>query len=122
MAFQNLDTNSLLRLETMFSGKPFSQYQLSKNKIAKSSAEMSVWVGTILTLAPKRSVMERIQLNPKSSLSGPMKSIAIDWPCSSRTGRGCNGPGGLVVGDLFHWQSAQDRMYAFSRSRHMLGQ
>jgi len=36
-----------------------------------------------------------------------MKSIAIEAPRSSGTGKGCNGPIGRRVDDLFRWQSRQ---------------
>ena len=37
-AFQNLEVNSLSQSETMSRGRLFSQYQLSKNMTARSSA------------------------------------------------------------------------------------
>ena len=96
-AFQIWDMNNLSLSETIFSGKLFPHYQLSKNKTAKSSAVMSTHVGRMWMSAPKQSVMDRIQLYPESSFNGPMKSTAIDWPWSLGTGNGCKGPGNLVV-------------------------
>ena len=83
---------------------------------------ISAQVGTIQISAPMWSVIDKMQLNPESSFSGPMKSIAMDFPQPSSTGRGCKGPGVLVVEDLFHWHGLHNGMYAFSRSHCILGQ
>ena len=66
---------------------------------------MSVRVGAICMSDPSQSVIVKIQLNPSSSGSGPTKSIATEAPHSLGTSNGCNGPLGLDVKDLLHWQS-----------------
>ena len=76
--FQKADMNSLSRSEIMSKGRPFSQYQWSKNKTASSFAVSLVDVGMIRTSDPRRSVMVRIQSCPWSKGRGPMKSIVID--------------------------------------------
>ena len=45
--FQKEDINSLSRSDTMFIGRPFSQYHLSKNNTASSLAVSLVEVGMI---------------------------------------------------------------------------
>ena len=121
-AFQKWDINNLSLSEIMSKGNPFSQYQWSKNKIARSSVVMSTWMGTIRILAPMQSVIDKIQLNPESSFSGLMKSIVMDFPWPYGTGRGCKGPGVLDVEILFYWHGSHDGMYAFWGSCHILGQ
>ena len=46
-AFQNCDMKSLYLSETRSKGNLFSQYQLSKKRVAKLSAVMSIHVGTM---------------------------------------------------------------------------
>ena len=89
-------------------GKPFSQYQWVKNSRASSSAVMVVQVGIIRMSEPSLSVIDKIQLKLSSSGRGPMKSIATLSPRSSGIGRGCRGPVGFRVEDLFHRQSVQE--------------
>ena len=79
-AVQKQEMKSLSRSQMMLLGSPFSQYQLLKNSTARSSAVMFKFVGTIRTLAPMRSVIDRMQLKPESMGKGPMKSIAMDVP------------------------------------------
>ena len=55
-AFQNWDTKSLSRLETMSSGRPFSQYHSLKKICASSSAVSVVFVGTMRMSEPDLSV------------------------------------------------------------------
>ena len=90
--------------------------------MAGSSVVMSIQVGKIQISAPMQSVIDKMQLNPKSSFSGPMKSIVMDFPQPSGTGSRCKGPGVVDVEDLFCWHGLHDHMYAFSRSCHILGQ
>ena len=111
-ALQNLEINNLSLSDTISVGKPFSQYQFLKNSDANASAVMSVRVGTMCISDPNRSVIVRIQLKPSSSGSGPTKSIATDDPLSSGTGRGCNGPRGLIVCDLLCWHCTQPGTYS----------
>src|SRR5882762_4953074 len=106
----------------MLLGIPFSQYQLSKNKTARSLAVMLILVGTIQMLAPSQSVMERMQSKLLSIGKGPIKSKVMLLPQWSGTGNGCKGLAGFVVGDLLCKHSMQDGMYACSRSWCMLGQ
>ena len=47
-----------------------------KKRMARFSAEISVHVGIILMLVPKWSVIDKMQLNLRSSLRGPMKWTA----------------------------------------------
>lgn len=119
---QNLEMNNLSQSEMISEGRPFSQYQLSKNRVASFSAVMSVHVGISLTSEPRQSVMVSRQLKPSSSGSGPIKSIAILSPHSSGIGRGCKGPAGLVVLDLLCWQGMHLGIKDCSRSWRMLGQ
>ena len=86
--FQKCEKNNLSLSEIISWGNPFSQYQLSKNTCAKSSAEMSVHVGIILTSDPNLSVIVAMQLNPSPLGNGLMKSTAMLSPHSSGTGRG----------------------------------
>lgn len=76
--FQEADIKSLSLSNTISRGRPFSQYQQSKNRISSCFAEREVVVGMIRISEPRQSVMVRIQLCPLSSGSGPMKSIEID--------------------------------------------
>ena len=71
---------------------------------------------------PSLSVIVSMQSKPLSLGKGPMKSIAIESQRLSGIGRGWRGPNGLVVQDLFRWQSVQAGTYAFSRSHLILGQ
>ena len=80
-AVQNLDTKSLLWSEIISLGRPFSQYQLLKNIMARSSTVMLVFVGTIQMSKLRRSVIVRIQSNPSSNSNGPMKSRATPLSC-----------------------------------------
>ena len=82
-------------------GSPFSQYQWLKNSSAICSAVNVVTVGINYMSEPSRSVIKQIILNLLSNGKGPTKSIATLSPLSSGTGKGCNGPAGLVVHDLF---------------------
>lgn len=107
-AFQNLDMNSLLRSETISVGRPFLQYHLSKNKYVRSSAVMSVLIGTSCISLPKQSVRVMMQFLLLSSGSGPIKLIATESLLLSGMGRGWSQPYGLIVDDLFHWQSGQE--------------
>lgn len=75
-AFQNFDKNNLSRSDTISNGRPFSQYQWSKNTTANSSAVIFAFVGTILMSDPNRQVIEQIMSYPLSRGSGPTKSIA----------------------------------------------
>jgi len=109
-AFQKWEMNSLSLLLTMLASKPFLQYQSLKNINAKSSALMSMVVGMIRMSAPSWSVINSMQLYPPSSGNGLMKSMAMLLPHSSRTGRGCNSPGVLVVCDVFLKHSVQEGM------------
>jgi hypothetical protein len=86
--FPKVDIKSLSRSDTMLRGRPFSQYQRSKNKMANSLAVSLVDVGIIRISDPSRSVIVRIQSYPLSSGRGPMKSIDMDWQRSSGTGKG----------------------------------
>jgi len=56
------------------------------------------------------SVIVRIQSNPLSTGNGPIKHIATLSPRASGIGRGCKGPAGLLVADLFRKQSVQEGM------------
>ena len=94
--------NNLSLSDTISAGNPFSQYQCLKNRDANDSALMSVLVSTIRISDPSWSVIVSIQLNPSSLGRGPTKSIVTEDPLSSGTGRGCNGPHGLLVRDLLH--------------------
>jgi len=115
-------TNNLFLSLTMSSGRLFSQYHRSKNCAENGSAAMSVLDGVMCMSAPRKSVIVTMQLKPSSSGQGPIKSIAMELPCSSGMGRGCSGPAGLVVLLLFLWQSMQVGMYALRRSHLTLGQ
>ena len=59
-------------------GRPFSEYQLSKKRMANSSAVILVHMGRIQMSAPGQSVMDKIQLKLESSFKGPKKSIVMD--------------------------------------------
>ena len=108
--FQKCDTNNLSLSEIMSLGNLFSQYQLSKKTCAKSSAEMSVCVGTILTSDPELSIIVAMQLNLLSLGNGQMKLIAMLSPRLSRIGRGWRGPVGHFVDPLFCWQALHPGM------------
>ncbi len=95
---------------------PSIQYQFSKKTVASFSAVMLVQVGISLTLEPSLSVIVKRQLNPSSSGRGPIKSIVMLFPHSSGIGRGCSGPAGFVVLDLFQWQGIQPGKNDCSRS------
>jgi len=95
-AFQKQERNNLSQSETMLLNKLFLQNQWSKKITARSLALMSIWVGINQTSAPRWSVIVR-QSYPQSNFKGPIKSIATEEPLASGTGRGCNGPGALVV-------------------------
>ena len=99
--FPETQTKSLSRSEIMSVGKPFSQYQCTKNSVAKSSAEMSVRQGTSRMSEPRRHVMVAIQSKPSSSGSRPTKSMATLSPQPSGTGNGWRGPTGLTLSVLF---------------------
>lgn len=86
--FQNFEMKSLSRSEIMSRGKPFSQYQFSKNNMAHASAVNVVWVGMIRTSELRRSVIVRMQSYPLSTGKGPTKSIEIESHRSSGTGKG----------------------------------
>ena len=62
--FQKADINNLSRSETIFNGKPFSQYQLSKNRTASCFAVRVIVVGMMRTSEPRRSVIVSLQLKP----------------------------------------------------------
>lgn len=94
------DMNNLSLSQTIFAGKPFSQYHSSKNTTANSSADRSVWVATICISDPSQSVIVKIQSFPSSSGNGPMKSMAIDSQWELGTGKGCRGPEGLPIFDF----------------------
>jgi hypothetical protein len=70
---QNLDINNLSRSDIISKGKPFSQYQFSKKRIAQASAVRVVCVGIIRTSEFNLSVIVRIQSNPLSSGRNPLK-------------------------------------------------
>ena len=108
--FQNLDKKSLSRSEIISKGRPFSQYQFSKKRMAQPSAVRVVFVGMIRTSEWRRSVMVKMQSNPLSMGKGPMKSSEIESQRSSGTGRGCKGPEGFVVELLFRIHSEQEGM------------
>lgn len=93
--------NSLSQSHTIDFGSPFLQYQWSKHSTAIFLAVNVVTVGISWMSDPSQSVMEQIMLNPSSKGRGPTKSIATLSPLLSGTGKGCNGPAGLVVLDLF---------------------
>ena len=99
---------SLSLSNTQLSSRPFSQNQLSKTRIAMSSTVVSHCVGIIQISDPKQLVIDSMQLYPWSMGRGPIKSNATLSPHSSGIGKGCRGPGALVVCDLFHWQSLQE--------------
>ena len=105
-AFQNWDIKSLSLSDTIVKGRLFSQYQSLKKRMAKSSAAISIHVGRNQMSAPKRSVMDKMQLKPESSFQGLMKFIMMDWPWVSGIGNGCKGLGVFVVLDLFLWHSS----------------
>ena len=83
---------------------------------------MDVLEGIMQTSEPRRSVREVIWLKPESGISGPMKSIVTESPQASGIGKGCNGPQGFDVADLFCWQSTHPGTYDVSSSFLMLGQ
>jgi hypothetical protein len=120
--FQKFEINNLLQSEIISSGRPFLQHQFSKKRIAQSSAVRVVCVGMMHTSEWSRSVIINIQSKPLSIGKGPMKSIKIESPQSSGTGRGCRGPVGLDVELLFHMHSVQEEMYLYSKSLRMPGQ
>ena len=102
-SFQKCERNSLSRSETIFraGGRLFSQYQWSKKRQAIFSAVRDVVLGMIRMSEPRRSVKITMELYPSSSGSGPTKSMATESHLSSGTGKGCKGPIGLDVSDLF---------------------
>ena len=59
-ADQNVEMKSLSQLEMSSSGRPFSQYQLSKNITASSSAVIVVHVG-IIQMSELRLVIDKMQ-------------------------------------------------------------
>ena len=121
-AHQNFKTKILSQSEMISLGNLFSQYQWLKNKTARSSVVMSVQVGIIWLLEPRWSVIDRMQSKLPLSGKGPIKSVAMLSSWSSGIRRGCKGPEGLCVLDLFLRHSVHEGMYAFSRSHHMFGQ
>jgi hypothetical protein len=120
---QKWEMKSLPRSETISSGSPFSQYHSLKKISASPCAVREHWqvVGMIRT-GPSLSVMVRMEWKPLSFGKGPMKSMATESQRWSGTGSGWRGPTGLVVRDLFRWQSAQAGTYACSRSCFIFGQ
>ena len=99
---------SLSRSEIILSGMPFSQYHLVKKRCTSSSTFWDMVHRINLTSAPSLSVNVSKQSKPSSGGEGPMKSMATESPQLSGTGRGCKGPIGLVVKDLFRWHSTQE--------------
>lgn len=99
--FQKCERKSSSLSEIMSRGNPFLQYQCVKNNSAKASAVNVVVVGIIHMSDPNQSLMVRIVLNLPSFSKGPMKSIVTELQHPLGTGRGCNGPRGFVVQDLF---------------------
>src|ERR1700749_3533242 len=100
-AFQNFDMKILSRLLTILIGRPFLQYQLSKNIWVNFSAVRDVCDGMILMSVPSRSVMVMMESKPLSGGRGPKKSMATLLKWLLGTGRGCRGPAGLCVLLLF---------------------
>ena len=88
---------SLSLSNTQLSSRPFLQNQLSKTRITMSSTAASHHVGIIQISDPKQLVIDSMQLYPQSMGRGLIKSSATQSPCSSGIGKGCRGPGALVV-------------------------
>ena len=117
--FQKQDMHSLSWSEMISKGNLFSQYHLSKNVSASSLAVRVEVVGMICILDLRQSVKVMIVSNPLSTGRGPMKLIATESHWASGMGKECRGPTGLVVSDLFLWQSEQDGMWSSLRSQRM---
>jgi hypothetical protein len=79
------------------SGRPFSQYQFSKKRIAQSSAESVVVVGMMCMSECSLSVMVNMQLTLLLTGNSPMKSIEIESPQLLGMGNECKGPVSLDV-------------------------
>ena len=109
-ARQNLDMKSLSRSEMISFGKPFSQYQWSKNNKARSSVEIFIFVGMIHMSECSQSMIDKIQPKPSSKGSGPIKSKVTLSARLSGIGKGCRGLGTLVIWDLFLWQLTHEGM------------
>ena len=117
--FQKHQRKSLLWSLTMLRGRPFSQYQYSKNWPASSSTLRSSQQGMRQMPENKQSVIVKIQSLSLSISKGSMKSIMMLSPWLSGTSKGCKGPGGWVVQDLFCWQSIHPGIYEVSRFFHI---
>ena len=89
---------------------PFLQYHSSKSTTATSAAVAVECIGASRISAPRRSVMVSMVSFPPSSRSGLTKSKATASKRASGTGRGCNGPVGLVVQLLLHWHGEHNGM------------
>ena len=100
-ALQKYEMDNLSQSHIIVVGSPFSQYQWLKNNSTICSTTKVVTIGTNCMSEPSQSVIEQIILNPSSNGKGPTKLIATLSPLLSGTGKGCNGPAGLVIHDLF---------------------
>ena len=72
--FQKADMKSLSRSETMSKGKPFSQYQLSKNRTASSLAVSVVVVGMMRTSDEVFAVRRVFWAESDQNWSDPLRS------------------------------------------------